>query len=134
MCNLYSITKGRATIFTILIAVLVTTSAFAQGQLSNHTAPSTTVDYQRVVRSITGDKTKIKAYCNLAKLYEQLGDAEAKNDMKTVGTLTGKAQAQLDTLGPNYANLLDAFDQTGPDTEEGKKISAALDALDKLCR
>jgi hypothetical protein len=64
----------------------------------------------------------------------KIADAEAKNDTKAVEALSQKAQAQLDTLGSDYAKLLDAFDQTGPDSQEGKKISAALDRLDKQCR
>ncbi len=121
----------------IVVSVLAATSAFAQGQVGNPTTKGktpNTVDAQKVVRSIIGDKTKIKAYCDVAKLYEQIADAEAKNDMKAVDALSLKAEAQLDILGPDYSKLLDAFDQTGPDTQEGKKISAALDTLDKQCR
>ncbi len=120
-----------------VVAVLAATTAFAQGQVDNPTTKHTTpnaVDVQPVVRSIIGDKTKIKAYYDLAKLYEQIADAEAKNDTKAVEALSQKAQAQLDVLGSGYANLLDAFDQTGPDSQEGKKISAALDTLDNQCR
>jgi hypothetical protein len=120
---------------SIVAAVLVAASAFAQGQIgtTKSTTPST-VDIQKVVRSIIGDKTKIRAYCDLAKLYEQMADADAKNDTKSAGALSQKAQAQLELLGSDYSKLLDAFDQTGPDSEEGKKISAALDTLDKQCR
>ena len=73
------------------------------------------VDVQKIVRSIIGDKTKIKAYCDLAKVYEQIADAEAKNDAKAVEALSLNAGAQLDTLGSDYSKLLDAFDQMGPD-------------------
>ena len=92
------------------------------------------IDVQKVVRSIIGDKTKIKAYCDLAKLYEQMADAEAKHDTNAAGALSLKAQALLDVLGSDYSRLMDAFDQKGPDSEEGKKISTVLDTLDKQCR
>jgi hypothetical protein len=121
--------------FVGVVAVLTATSAFAQGNIDNPTTkrtPPNSVDAQAVVRSIIGG-TKIKTYCDLAKLYEQISDAEAKNDTKAVEALSIKAQAQLDVLGSDYAKLLDAFDQTGPDSQEGKKISAALDTLDKQC-
>jgi hypothetical protein len=121
----------------IVVTVLAATSAFAQDQIGNPTTKRTTpntVDIQKVVRSIIGDNTKIKAYCDLAKLYEQMADAEAKKDTKAAGALSVKAQAQLNMLGSDYAKLLDALDQTGPDSQEGNKISAALDTLDKQCR
>jgi hypothetical protein len=120
----------------IVVTVLATTSAFAQGLFGNpttkHTIPNT-VEIQKVVRSIIGDKTEIKAYCDLAKLYVQMADAEAKNDTKASEALGLKAQAQLNLLGSDYAKLQDAFDQTGPDSQKGKEIAAALDTLDKQC-
>jgi hypothetical protein len=122
---------------SIVVAVLAATSAFAQGQVGNPTTKNTIpsmVDAQKVVRSIVGDKAKIKAYCDLAKLYEQISDAEAKHDMNASEALSQKAHALLDMLGSDYSKLLDAFDQTGPDSEDGKVISAALDTLDKKCR
>ena len=121
---------------TIVVTVLAATSAFAQGQIDNSTTKRTTpntVDIQKVVRSIIGDKTKIKAYCDLAKFYVQMADAEAKNDTKASGALSLKAQAQLVILGSDYAKLLDAFDQTDPDSQKGKEIAAALDTFDKQC-
>jgi hypothetical protein len=54
--------------------------------------------------------------------------------MNASEALSQKAHALLDMLGSDYSKLLDAFDQTGPDSEDGKVISAALDTLDKKCR
>ena len=121
----------------IAITVLAATSGYAHGQVGHPETMRTTpitIDVQKVVRSIIGDKMKIKAYCDLAKLYEQMADAEAKHDTDAVGALSLKAQALLDMLGSDYSKLMDVFDQTGPDSEEGKKISTALDTLDKQCR
>jgi hypothetical protein len=120
----------------VVVTVLAATSAFAQGQIGNPTTTRTTpntVDVQKVVRSIIGDKSKINAYCDLAKLYEQMADAETKSDKQAVGALSLKAQAQLDMLGSDYAKFVDAVDQTDPDSQEAKKIAAALDRLDKQC-
>lgn len=116
-----------------VVIVFATTHAFAKDQTGNPATPAK-VEAQKIVRSIVGDKSKIKAYCDLAKLYEQMADAEAKKDAKSAGTLNQMAQAQLDKLGPDYAKLLDAFDQTGPDTADGRAISASLDALDRQCK
>ena len=107
--------------------VFASASMFAKAAAAN-------VDAPKIVRSIIADKTKVKAYCDLAKLYERISDAEAKKDANAAETLSQMAQARLDQLGPDYAKLLDRFDQTGPDTEEGKTISASLDTLDRLCK
>jgi hypothetical protein len=122
---------------TIVGVLLAATSTVAQGQNDSSATKSAApneVDAQKIVGSIIKDKSKIKAYCEVAKLYEQIADAQAKNDMKAVQALSLKVQAQMDTLGSDYAQLQDRFDQTGPDTAEGKKISAALDRLDQQCR
>ena len=121
---------------TIVVTVLAATSAFAQGPFGNPTTKGTipnTAEIQKVVRSIIGDRAKIKAYCDLATLLVQMADAEAKYDTKAAGALGQKAQALLATLGSDYTKLQDAFDQTGPDSQKGNEIAAALDTLDKQC-
>jgi hypothetical protein len=86
------------------VIVFATTAAFANDQTSNPSTP-TAADVKEIVRLIVADKTKIKAYCALAKLYKRIAHAEAKNDMKTAEALDLRAQALLDELGPDYAEL-----------------------------
>jgi hypothetical protein len=39
-------------------------------------------DAEKVVQAIANDKTKLRAYCDLVKLQEQMEKAEEKNDSK----------------------------------------------------
>ena len=42
---------------------------------------SKVVAAQRVVKTISGDKTKTETYCDIGKLSQQIEEAEQKNDM-----------------------------------------------------
>ena len=36
---------------------------------------------QKIVKTISGDKTKTQTYCDIGKLGDQIQEAEEKNDM-----------------------------------------------------
>jgi len=120
----------------VAIFVLVTTSAFAQGQMGG-TPPKgpkpTKADAEKVVKIISGDKAKIALYCDLAKLDAQIAAAVEKKDTKKTDELSKQSEEKVQKLGPEYMKLMDGLEQIDPDSAEGKALSAALDPLDKLC-
>ena len=121
----------------VAISVLAATPAFAQGQMSGPPAnvpKPTKADVQKVVQSIGGDKAKVQSYCDLAKLNQQMAQAEEKKDTKTLQTLGPKADALMEKLGPDYAKLMDGLDQVDENSAEGKDFAAAFDTLDKQCK
>ena len=53
--------------------------AYAQQKGPAANAPKPTVaDVQKLVQSISGDKAKLKTYCDIGKLQEQMEQAEQK--------------------------------------------------------
>jgi hypothetical protein len=118
------------------IFVLVTTSAFAQGQMGG-SAPKgpkpTKADAEKVVKVISGDKVKIALYCDMAKLNDQLAAADEKKDTKKIDELGKQLDEKGQKLGPEYMKLMDGLEQIDPDSAEGKALSAVLEQLDKLC-
>jgi hypothetical protein len=122
----------------VAIAVLAATPAFAQGQMSGPSgskAPKPTkADVTKVLSSITSDKTKLSAYCDLAKLNQQMAQADEKKDTKTLQDLGPKADALMQKLGPDYAKLMDGLDQVDENSAEGKEFAASFDGLDKQCK
>jgi hypothetical protein len=120
----------------VAISVLVTTSAFAQGQMGG-SAPkgpkATKADAQKVVQIISGDKAKTALYCDAAKLNDQMAAADEKKDTKKVEELSKQLDEKGQQLGPEYAKLMDGLEQINPDSNDGKAISAVLESLDKLC-
>jgi hypothetical protein len=118
------------------IFVLVTTPAFAQGQMGG-SAPNgpkpTKADAEKVVKIISGDKAKIALYCNMTELNDQIAAAEEKKNSKKVDELGKQLDENGQKLGPEYVKLMDGLEQIDPDSTEGKAFSAVLDPLDKQC-
>jgi hypothetical protein len=83
-------------------------------------------------RLIISDKVKTQAYCDLAKLEDQVEAAAEKNDTKTLESLSRQAEALVDKL-PEYYKLMDGLEQVDPKSSEVKEFMSILSALDKRC-
>jgi hypothetical protein len=118
------------------VSLLFTASAFAQGQMGG-AAPEgptpTKADVQKVVQIISGDQSKSKLYCDLAKLTDQVMEADAKNDTKKIDELNKQIEALEPKLGAEYMNLMERLQQMDPSSKEGQDLSAEFQPLDKLC-
>ena len=116
----------------IVILVVAAVPVCAQGQKQSVTKV-TKRDAQKVVTIISGDKAKTQTYCDMAKLGEQIEQANDKKDNKSVNELSQKLLELGPKLGPEYAALMDGLQDIDPETEEGQEIESALVALDRLC-
>jgi hypothetical protein len=108
------------------IFALVATPALAfaqQGGPPPSGAKPTKADVQKVVQSITSDKAKTQAYCDLNKL---MAAAEQKNSQAQADALVGK-------LGPEYSKVMGGLMQIDPNSSEGKEFMSMLSGLHKLC-
>jgi hypothetical protein len=120
----------------IAVSGLLTTSAFAQGQMGGaapEATPPTKADVQKLVRIISADQAKSKLYCDLAKLNDQAMDADEKNDTKRIDQLNKQIEALEPKLGVEYSNLMERLQQIDPSGKEGRELSAEFEPLDKLC-
>jgi hypothetical protein len=94
----------------------------------------TMAQLQKVVQIVSGDKTKIEAYCELGRLDEEIAQAEQKNDLKTLEALDRRADDLAQKIGPEYVALMDGLAaEVDENSEEGKQFADGLQALDKLC-
>ena len=116
----------------VTICVLAATPAFAQQPPPAGPKP-TKADVQKVVQIVSGDKAKTATYCDMAKLDDQIAEADSKKDQKKVEELSKQADALSQTLGPEYVSLMTGLQQVDSSSAEGKDFSSALEALDKLC-
>ena len=91
-------------------------------------------DAQKVVKIISGDKSKTQTYCEINKVSDQMNEAYGKNDKKTVDELSQKIERLEKILGPEYVALMDGLQKLGP--EDKKRVAEILlqfAALDRLC-
>ena len=96
-------------------------------------APSTKADAQKVLKIISGDRAKTRIYCQMAKLGDQLEQANEKGDSKKFDALFQRMYELGKKLGPEYAALVDGLEDIDPESEVGQEISSTLEALDNLC-
>lgn len=122
--------------FAIAVAGLLVMPAFALAQSAPGAKPPkpTKASADAVLASITGDKAKLQAYCDLSKLGQQMAQADEKKDEKLLQDLGAKSDALAQKLGPAYAALMDGLDQVDENSADGKAIAAAFDALDAKCK
>ena len=93
----------------------------------------TKADAQNVVQIITSDKVKTQAYCDLAKLFDQIQVARENNDSNTIQALGEQLLPLGDKIGPEYVKVTEGMDQVDLTSSEGKELLSILSELDKLC-
>jgi hypothetical protein len=122
----------NANLRVILISFVIAAAPCVQAQTP---APSkvTKADAQKVLKIISGDKAKTRVYCQMAKLGEQMDQANETGDSKKFDQLFQRMYELGKKLGPEYAALVDGLQDIDPQSEVGQEISSTLDALDNLC-
>ena len=109
--------------------------AYAQQNAPAANMPKpTAADVQKLVQSIGGDKARLKTYCDIGKLQEQMEQAEQKKDSKTVEALGTKADNLAKHLGSDYEKVMAGLDQIDPGSAEGKRYTALFQPLFKQCK
>jgi hypothetical protein len=113
--------------------VAVPIVAFAQSDKPNAQPSKPIEDAQKFVETISGDKDKLQAYCEIGKLHEQLDDAEEKGDAKEFEDLVAKLDSLEQQMGPDYIRVTDGLGDVDPNSAEGQKFSAVFEPLRKQC-
>ena len=119
----------------LAIAALMAAPLLAHAQQQPPKAKKVTAaDVERVVKAISADKEKAQAYCESAKLQDQLAEAADKKDEKKAEQLSATLEKLDAKLGPEWAQVMDGLQDIDPESAEGKKISATFEPLDKACQ
>jgi hypothetical protein len=117
-----------------ILVLLGTVPVLAQPQQQQPAATRPTkADVQKVVRIISGDKTKVATYCNLARIEDGMARATAAKDSAKLQELGQQAEDMGRALGPEYVALTSGLDEIDPESREGKDLLSGFETLDKLC-
>jgi len=122
----------NANLRVILTILVIAAAPCAQAQTPAPTQV-TKADAQKVLKIISGDKAKTRVYCQMAKLGEQMEQANETGDSNKFDALFQRMSELGKKLGPEYAALIDVLQDIDPVSELGQEISSTLDALDNLC-
>jgi hypothetical protein len=118
----------------LIVAILVIAAVPMSAQAQKPSAANVTkADAQKVVKMISGDKAKTQTYCDMAKLGEQIEQANEKKDTKKADELSQKMDELGTKLGSEYVALMDGLQEIDPESQDGQEIGSTLEALDKLC-
>ena len=117
------------TFATIAAIAALPVCAHAQGGK----AKVTNADAQKVVATISSDKAKLKIYCEMAKLDEQMQAADEKKDTKALEALEQKMEAMANQLGPDYVALMEGLQAMDASDKATEAISNTLQTLDDKC-
>ncbi|MCF8476718.1 MAG: hypothetical protein K9G60_06785 [Pseudolabrys sp.] len=126
--------KVLPALLTVVMVLSLPIGAQAQKNEQDKAAPKPTkADVRRVVDIISGDPAKIKTYCGIAEVGDQIDQAFQKKDEKSVDALSQKMDAMSATLGPEYIALMDGLEELEPDSEEAQDIGDMFEPLDAMC-
>ncbi len=93
----------------------------------------TNADAQKIVKAIGADKAKLKIYCEMAALSDQIDVAEQKKDAKTAEALSQMMDSMAEQLGPAYVTVMDGLQDMDEKSKEGEAIAETLSELDDMC-
>lgn len=123
--------------FVVALTVWVVFPVIATAQSDNPSAAApkpTIADVQKLVQTIGGDKTKLRAYCDIGKLQEQIKSAHEKNDTKALDSLDAKIGNLEQHIGQEYAKVIEGLAEVEPNSAEGRKFAAVFNSLHKQCK
>ena len=126
--------------FKLIVAIpliaAIPAAAYAQQDGQEADAPKPTLaDVQKLVQSIAADKVKLKAYCDMGKIQEQMEEAEQeKGNAMKLDALSVKAENLSKQLGPDYDRVMGGLDGVDPNSAEGKRYTALFEPLFKQCK
>jgi hypothetical protein len=87
----------------VLISAILVISAMPSYAQDHPNIAKLKADAENVVRIISGDKAKIKTYCEFADLNDQIYQANQEQDAKKAEGLSHRAEERK--LGPEFAAL-----------------------------
>jgi ABC-type transporter Mla subunit MlaD len=122
-----------ATATLLFTAIPIVVLAQQNGPAGQPPKP-TTADVQKLVQTISGDKTKLQAYCDMGEVLAQLDQAKQKKDTNALKTLRAKADGLAQQLGPDCSRIMEGLNQIDPRSNEGKRISALFQPIFTQCK
>ena len=109
-----------------------TIAAIAQEDPLDETPKPTLADVRHLAEAISSDKFKLRAYCEMGALHDELQQAVQENNASAIA-LTAKTDAFEQQLGPEYDRVLDGLDRIDLSSDEGLQIAEVFRSLQKKC-
>lgn len=79
-----------------------------------------------VLRDVGKDPARLKIYCEMSDVVEAQGDRDDDASEAAI-------DSYLDKLGPDFEEAWETIEETDEISADGKRLDAALDALEDQC-
>jgi ribosomal protein L17 len=113
----------------ILFSSTIAGAAYAQSAVTNE-------DAQKVIETISRDKEKVRAYCDMVKLGRQMDAAGQRQDQENADEQDRMNQL-AQTVGPEFGAMMDEYKDIDLSSEQGQEtgamVQATIETLNKLC-
>jgi hypothetical protein len=116
------------------VAIFANAPIVALAQKDDHTPQPTLADAQKLVQDVSSDKAKLRAYCEMGQLIEQIEKAQEGNDDTAIEMLMEKADALGEQIGPEYLGIVEGLEAIDPRSPELLKFDAVFRSLRDKCK
>jgi hypothetical protein len=123
---------GLAPIALLGIVILAFSVLPARAQAQQLDTAKLKADAQNAFNVISSDKQKIRLFCEMADLGNQLDRAEQLNDTNKA-VETSQKMDELEKKLPEYTALVDELNDVDPNSEDAQAIGSIILKLDELC-
>ena len=121
------------TLIGVAIFAGTTVAVVGQEESTNQTPKPTLADVQHLTEMIGGDKSKLRAYCELGKLHDETRQAVGYNDTNVIAAVAAKTDDFERQLGLEYDKVLNGLDQIDFSSDDGQQIAATFYTLQQKC-
>jgi hypothetical protein len=117
----------------IAILSITAVALFAQDEPADLVPKPTLADVQQFAEVIGGDQSKLRAYCELPQIHDQILQALDRKDVDAVDALIAKLEALEQRLGPEYDKVIDGLTHIDLNSAEGQEIAEVFKTLQVRC-
>ena len=119
-----------AAVIAILAICALSVPMYAQGQQLD--TVKLKADAQNAFNIISRDKLKIRSFCEIADLGNQLDEADRVHDIKKAEEVSQKMD-ELEEKLPEYTVLVDGLKDVDPNSQDAQEIGSMILKLDEFC-
>ena len=117
----------------LIVAILLISTALLYAQNQEPNMAKLKADAQKVVSNISRDKVKMRAYCEITNLGEQIVEAAQERDEKKTDALMQRSDELEKILGSEYSGLFNALYGADQNSKDVQDILSMFALLDQSC-
>ena len=121
------------TLAAIAIFSMTTLATFAQDAPVDKAPKPTLADVRHLAKAITNDESKLRAYCELGGIHDEMQQALDNQDANAIDALIAKADALEQQLGIEYERVIEGLERMDFNTAEGQQIADLFKTLQERC-